>query len=138
MGWQNSPVGHEFGAGGIAVGSQAVPRSRMHPPGGTKHMPPPQLALLAHARPVLVQTPAAAPARVVTSPACTPPGAAAVRIRAVATRLPVPPDAHIPAASAMATLKVWSTRSSVSPSPFRSSPCSASKVRKVTVLLSTR
>ena len=110
----------------------------MHPPGGTKHVPPPQLALLAHARPVVVQTPATTPARVVTSPACTPAEAAAVRVRAVATRLLAPPDAHIPAASAMATLKVWSTRSSVSPSPLRSSPWSSSKVRKVTVLLSTR
>src|SRR5438477_7533243 len=104
----------------------------MQPPGGTKQIPPEQFALVAQAVPVLVQTPAVAAARVVTMPARTPPGAAWVRTRAVAMDAPAPPGPHIPASSAMATLKVWSTRSSVSPSPFRSSPWSASKVRKVT------
>jgi hypothetical protein len=96
----------------------------MQPPGGTKQVPPPgQFALVAQGAPVFVHTPAVAAARVVTGPACTPPGVARVRARALVMAGPGPPGLHIPGVcSAMATLKVCSTRSSVSSSPFRSSP----------------
>src|SRR5262249_41154114 len=117
----------------------------MQPPGGTKHAPPGQLALVAQACPEFVHTPAVAAASVVTSPARARAATPVVRGGAPAAAAATPVGLHIPSASAVATLKVWSTRSSAVPFPLRSVPpvghpasttgpgCSHSKVRKVTV-----
>jgi hypothetical protein len=78
--------------------------SKMHPPGGTKQVPPGQLALVAQAWPVSVQMPALSEPIVVNAALrAAPAGLAAVRAKRCGALIPITSGAAKPC-SAMRTL----------------------------------